>query len=235
MANNVYYTDPGTGKLFATDEVSSTHYQQIKLVDGTPGASGYVPGDQTNGLWVHVTKHPPMSGDVPHDGINAGSPVQIGVEAVSHGINPTAVAAGDRTRLFANRHGIMFTMGGHPNVLSRCSTITDGDGAQTNLSLVGTINTGTKVALTQIQAVCDNANSGDVAVKIGFASGSLAADSTTGASGIILDHPGGGGLTRGDGSAIIGVGLDGEELRLTCEDPVGGSLKVSYSYFLIES
>jgi hypothetical protein len=53
-----------------------------------------------------------------------------------------------------------------------------------------------------------------------------------------LSHPGipgGGGVTRGDGSALIGVGLDGEELRMTCEDPVGGSLKVLYSYYLIES
>jgi hypothetical protein len=132
----------------------------------------------------------------------------------------------------------LFTLGGHPNIQSKCATVTDSDGAQTDLSLVGTINPGTKVAVTQVLATCDNANTGDVAIKIGFASGALAADSLTGASGIILSHPGipgGGGVTRGDGSALIGVGLDGEELRMTCEDPVGGSLKVLYSYYLIES
>ena len=39
----------------------------------------------------------------------------------------------------------------------------------------------------------------------------------------------------GDGSGILGVGGDGEELRLSCSDPVAGNIRISYSYYTIES
>jgi hypothetical protein len=45
----------------------------------------------------------------------------------------------------------------------------------------------------------------------------------------------GSGFQRGDGSGILGVGGDGEELRITCEVPTGGTLGVSVSYYTIES
>jgi hypothetical protein len=38
-----------------------------------------------------------------------------------------------------------------------------------------------------------------------------------------------------DGAGIIGIGADGEDLRITCDDPAGGSLFVTFSYYTIES
>jgi hypothetical protein len=40
----------------ATDEVSSVHYQKVKLVDGTADSATGIPGDATNGLDVDVTR-----------------------------------------------------------------------------------------------------------------------------------------------------------------------------------
>lgn len=56
MADNVYYNQPNTGTVIATDDISSTHYQKIKLVDGTADSTAAIPGDATNGLDVDVTR-----------------------------------------------------------------------------------------------------------------------------------------------------------------------------------
>jgi len=58
------------------------------------------------------------------------------------------------------------------------------------------------------------------------------------AAGVLLDHEGiaaGSGIVIGNGGAVLGIGADGEELRLTCEDPAGGFVIVTFSYFTIES
>jgi hypothetical protein len=47
--------------------------------------------------------------------------------------------------------------------------------------------------------------------------------------------PAGGGVVIGNGAGIVGVGGDGEELRVTCEDPAGGNLDITVGYFTIES
>lgn len=178
-----------------------------------------------------------VSGDVAHDGIDAGEPVKIGAKAIAYGSNPTAVAAADRTDLYANRHGVLMVLGGVPGVITKEWTFTDSDGAQTDAALV-TVSAGTKIAVTNIAAICDNANTGDVAVRVGFAAASLSAAATTGIAGIVMSHPGiaaGSGYNRGDGSGVLGVGADGEDLRITCEDPAGGSVRIVASYFEIAS
>jgi len=180
-----------------------------------------------------------VEGCTAHDGTDAGNPIALGAQALAHGTNPTAVASTDRTRLYANRAGVLFTIGGHPNVVSASVRIADATGAQTDAAIApGTIGTGTKIVVTRMTILCSNANTGNVAVKVGFGATSLPADSTTGASGVIVDHEGvppGGGVNIGDGSGIIAIGGDGEELRLTCDDPVGGFVTVNYSYYTIES
>lgn len=264
MADNVAIT-AGTGTDIATDQVTGTseHVQLMKLAISTDGSRTLVPADSTNGIDVDVTR---VSGDVTvvqstaanlnatvtvsgvadvegnlaHDDPDSGNPVKVGAKAVAHGTNPAAVAAADRTNLYANRHGILFTIGGHPNIITRAVRIADADGAQTNASMVGTINTGTKVAVTAMAVTVDSATTatGGVAVKVGFGATTIPADSATGADGVLLDHDGiaaGSGVVIGNGSGILGIGADGEELRLTCEDPVGGSLVVTFSYFTIES
>lgn len=178
-----------------------------------------------------------VSGDVAHDSPDAGEPVKIGFKAIAHGTNPTAVGENDRTNWYANRHGIPWFIGGHPNIITKEFTFADADGAQTNVALV-TVSAGTKIVVTKCTAVCDNDNTDDISVRIGFAGATLSAVSTSGVTGIVLSHPGiaaGSGIVEGTGTGIIGIGADGEDLRITCDDPVGGSLRIVVTYYTIES
>lgn len=181
------------------------------------------------------------AGDVASGTANSGNPVQIGVEAIAHGTNPTAVAAGSRTKMYANRAGIPFVIGGHPNAVCFTTRIPAASGAQTDLAIgPGTVGTGTKVVVTRLTVKCSNANSVNVAVKVGFGASSIPADTATatGSAGILVDHEGvppGGGFVEGDGGGILGVGADGEELRFTCDSPTGGHVIVSGTYYTIES
>jgi hypothetical protein len=42
-------------------------------------------------------------------------------------------------------------------------------------------------------------------------------------------------MMRGDGSGILGIGADNEDLRITNEVPTTGALRVTVSYYTIES
>lgn len=168
-------------------------------------------------------------GNVAHDAIDSGAPVKIGYKAIGHGSNPTAVAENDRTDAFANRHGIPFRIGGHPNIITLEAEYT---AAQTNTAII-TVSAGTKIVVTQVAALCDNANTVDVGLRVGF--GAATTPTTTG---VVLSHPGiaaGSGFSRGNGSAILGIGADGEDLRITSEVPTSGALRILVSYFTIES
>lgn len=55
MADNVEIT-AGSGTTIATDDISSVHYQRVKLVDGTLGGTGAIGGDATYGLDVDVLR-----------------------------------------------------------------------------------------------------------------------------------------------------------------------------------
>lgn len=173
-------------------------------------------------------------GNVAHDVGDAGNPVKIGYKAIVHGANPTAVTADDRTDAYANRHGIPFVMGGHPNIQTIQANYTDADGAQTNAAII-TVSSGTKIIVTHLAAICDNANTQDVQCRIGFGTANTPAND---AAKVLLSHPGippGSGVVVGNGSGIIGIGADDEDLRITCEDPVGGSIDVVVGYYTIES
>ena len=170
-----------------------------------------------------------VQGTVAHDGVDAQNPIGVGYRAIAHGANPTAVAAADRTVGYANRAGIPFILGGHPNVVTIELAAT---GAQTDVAIV-TIATGLKIVVTQIQMTADNANTVDVGFRVGF--GAVNTPTTTG---VVLTHPGvaaGSGISRGDGSGIIGVGADNEDLRVTSEVPTTGSIRILVTYFTVES
>lgn len=170
-----------------------------------------------------------VSGDVAHDSADAGEPVKVGHKAIAHGTNPTAVTANDRTNWYANRHGIPFVLGGHPNAITLEAEYT---AAQTNAAII-TISTGSKIIVTQALMDADNANSVDVGFRVGFAT---ATTPTT--TGVVLTHPGvpkGGGVSRGNGSGIIGIGADDEDLRITSEVPTSGAIRVNITYFTIDS
>lgn len=180
----------------------------------------------------------PRGGDVAHDGADSGNPLKIGAKAVAHGTNPTAVAASDRTDLYANRAGILFTIGGHPNTITATYNTT---AAQTDDALVAAVGAGTKIVVTRIQVTLDEATTVGVAVRIGFGTASVPALGVSGAdgvAGILCYHPGivpGSGMVVGNGGGILGVGADNEDLRITCEAPTSGTLGVTVSYFTIES
>ena|SRR4029077_14015185 len=162
--------------------------------------------------------------------------VALDAIAKAHGANPTAVAAGADAFLIANRHGIPFVLGGHPNIISRSHVVSDSDGAQTNAALLS-VSAGAKIVITQISAVCDAANTANVAVRIGFGTASVPSPSLSGTNGLVIDgvFGPGSGQQKGVGGGIIAIGADDEDLRLTCGDPVGGNLYIQYSYFTIES
>lgn len=168
-------------------------------------------------------------GNRDHDAVDAGEPVKVGAKAIAHGSNPSAVAAADRTDLYANRHGVLFTIGGHPNIVTFEAAYT---AAQTDTAIVS-VSSGTKIVVTEIEALCDHANTVDVGVRVGF--GTANTPTTTG---VVLTHPGiapGSGVVRGSGAGILGIGGDGEDLRITCEVPTTGSIRIIVSYYTIES
>jgi hypothetical protein len=175
-----------------------------------------------------------VAGNVAHDGADSGNPLKVGAKAVAHGANPTAVAAADRTDLYANRHGIAFGIGGHPNVIVKEFEFTS---AQTDAALV-TVSGGTIIVVTQVSATASNANTVNVGVRIGFAAATLSAASSSGVTGIVLSHPklaAGSGVVEGNGAGIIGIGADGEDLRITSDAPTTGALRVLVRYYTIES
>lgn len=176
-------------------------------------------------------------GSIAHDGIDSGNPVGIAYRAIAHGANPTAVAAADRTVGYANRAGIPFVMAGHPNVITREVTVLAADGAQTNAAFV-TVAAGTKIVVTRCSVTASAANTVNVAVRIGFGTATLGAEALAGVNGIILAHPAvaaGSGVVEGNGSGILGIGADDEDIRYTCGSPTTGSIKIIISYYTIES
>lgn len=180
----------------------------------------------------------PICGNVAHDAVDADGPIKIGHKAIDHGTNPTAVAAADRTNWFSNRAGIPFVIGGHPNIVSYEYLTT---GAITDDNIMPAIAGGLKYVITSITVIASAANTVNPAVRIGFGTSTLTAQGATNADAvtkIILSHPGippGSGVMKGDGGGIVGIGGDGEELRITCGAPTSGSLIVQVDAYTIES
>jgi hypothetical protein len=174
---------------------------------------------------------------IAHDAVNTANPSLLGGHALAHGTNPTAVAAGDLTRLYANRAGVPWVIGGHPNVVCRANRVLDSDGAQTDAALIPVISAGTKIVITQLWTRADKNNTGNVAVKIGFGAANVPTPALAGVAGLLMDEDlgAGDGHQIGNGAGIVAIGGDGEDFRITCDDPAGGALYVGYSYYTIES
>lgn len=180
----------------------------------------------------------PRMGDVAHGATDGANPIGIGGRAIAHGTNPTAVTAGQRTAIHANRAGVPFVIGGHPNVVT-ATYITTAAGTDDNV--LAAIAGGTKYVITRISFFLDESTTVGVGIRCGFGAASvpaLGASQADAVAGILFYHPGmvpGSMHTIGDGSGIVAVGGDGEELRITNEVPTGGTLVVSVSYYTIES
>lgn len=164
-------------------------------------------------------------GNIAHDSADSGNPVKVGAKALSYGTNPTGVSNNDRTDVYANVAGIPFVLGGHPNVITRRDNYTS---AQTDTAIVS-VSGGTKIVMVACTVAADAANTAKPAVRVGFGTAS-----TPTAGGTYLSHPGvpaGGGIREAGAVA----GADGEDIRITCAAPTGGSLDVVTKYFTIES
>lgn len=193
----------------------------------TDGDRANLQGDENGYLKVNVAAGVPT--DTAHDSAYTEAPVGIGTFAVAHGANPTDVTAGDKVHNIANRAGVPFSIGGHPNIITLAAAYT---GAQDDVAII-TVGAGVKIVVTQIQVTADNANTVDVGFYIGFH-----ASATPTTTGVVATHPGlapGSGISRGDGSGILGIGGDGDDLRIDSEVPTGGSIRVLVSYYTIGS
>lgn len=213
----------GSGTKILTDDTGAGgHAQVVKLAISTDGSATLIPADG-DGLTVQ--------GNIAHDTGDAGKPVKVGAVAIAHGTNPTAVTAADRTNLYANRAGVLFTIGGHPNVVTlKHTNITT---AVTDTAIV-TISTGLKIVVTRLTVTLDTASTVYPSVLIGF--GTATTPTTTGVLAAHGGVPAGGGFTIGDGSGIIGVGADNEDLRVTTVgNATGNGLQITVSYYTVES
>jgi hypothetical protein len=265
LADGVSIT-AGAGTVILTDDTGAGgHAQVMKLAIATDGSGTLIPADATNGLLVDVARVQGTVTVGAHAVTNAGTfavqvdgnaltalqliddPVfaddaaftvgtskvnAIGVQAVAHGSAPDAADALDAVIPIANRHRVQFTIGGHPNVVTlKHTTITT---AVTDAAIVASISAGTKVVVTRLTGTLDNASTVFPTVVIGFG-----ATNTPTTTGVLFSHggvPAGGGWNIGDGSGILGVGGDGEEVRITTTgNATGNGLQITLSYFLIDS
>jgi hypothetical protein len=232
---------------YASQQPGSAVPLGVLMVGGSDGTNAQRIKTDSNGeLQVDVLTLPAITGtvtasntagDIAHDSPDSGNPVKVGARAIAHGTNPTAVTAADRTDLLANRAGVPFVMGGHPNPVMYGMSITT---AATNAIIGPTIGTGLKLVVTGLTVVLDNASTVFPSVVIGFGTATTPAFATTpGTVKVIAGHPAipaGGGFSRGDGSGIIGVGADDEELRITTVGTAGGNgLYVLLTGYTIES
>lgn len=177
-------------------------------------------------------------GNLAHDAVDSGNPIKMGAKAIAHGANPTAVAANDRTDLFANRHGIPYFLGGHPNLKNAVYMTTE---LQTDDTILPVISAGTKYVITGISVICSAANTVSPSCIVGFGATTNPALGASGADAVdklIVSHggiPAGSGVVLGFNGAIVGISGDGEEVRITNTVPTGGDIRVSVQYFTIES
>ena len=244
-------TVPTVGSAGLIYDPNDANWDRVRAVNATLNTAAADSGIQAVGLTAQLDDTTPTSvsenqwgnvrmssqralrvaGGIAHDGANSTSnyPTVNGGEAIAHGTNPTAVAAADVSKLYTNRAGILFVIGGHPNVVTLEAEYT---AAQTNTAIV-TISTGLKIVVTSVAVTADNANTVDVGFRVGF--GTASTPTTTG---VVSSHPGlaaGSGLVIGDGSGIIGIGADNEDLRITSEVPTTGAIRVVVKYYTIES
>jgi len=111
--------------------------------------------------------------------------------------------------------------------------------AQTDFALE-TLSSTQRMVIKYGQATCSNSNSGDVSLRVGFATTTMPTisnDSATGATGVFMSHPGiakGGGMVVSNGGAPIATGAVSEDLRITCSAATGGSVRLVLTFWIEE-
>lgn len=99
--------------------------------------------------------------------------------------------------------------------------------AQTDTVISPTVDTNSRFEVIDLRVCTDEATTAGTACRIGFGAATVPAAAATPVAGVILAHPG---IPSGmETSGAPGMGLRGEDLRCTCEDPAGGSLTITYA------
>lgn len=110
MADNVAIT-AGSGTTIATDDVGGTHFQRVKLVDGTLDGTGAIGGDATNGLDVDVTRLPGSLAGIAEDVLSQAGDVGMPILAVRND-TPSSLVGTDKdyTMVAADAYGRLQTV-----------------------------------------------------------------------------------------------------------------------------
>jgi len=134
MADNVAIT-AGSGTTIATDDISTVHYQRVKLVDGTLDSTTAIVGD-ARGLWVtlhrDVVRVAVASGGLTTaaTGYTAGD--QVGTEFTI--ANAASVSAGSGTILSVILQDTADIIGAYDVVFTRSSITPASDNAAYSIS-----------------------------------------------------------------------------------------------------
>ncbi len=225
------------GKASILLQAQATPGQRQNVAVSRHGAVQIAGSDGTNivNLGVDANGNATIVGDVAHDAPDAGNPVSVGFNAAEFDADPPQVSAdNDRVRAIATAQGIQWTLGGHPNIIRREWMTT---AAQTDDPIIDAIAAGSHIVITAITVVASAAGSTTPQFRIGFGTANVPAEPASGASvvGIVASHGGvaaGSGIVEGNGSGVIAVGGDGEELRITNAVPTGGKITVIVSYYI---
>lgn len=145
-----------------------------------------------------------------------GSTVDIGNGGPGGGTPRVAVSTGSSIGIAAGVANTGYTICGHTAVKSREVTIANGDGAQTNASIVGTIATGTCVEVYGVAAATNSTT--DVGLRVGFGASVVPTAALAGVDGLVFSHPGiakNSGMVGGIGCSLLQTGASGEEVRMT--------------------
>lgn len=169
--------------------------------------------------------------------ITAGSGTTIAADDIGAGllvqrVKPMHGADGSGTDVSAASP--MPVIAGVSTVVSRSHIIADSDGAQSDAALI-TCTSPTQIVVTQLSAKADASNTGNVSVRIGFGAAAVPAGSLSGTDAILLHgkFSAGQGQQVGNGAGIIAIGAAGHDLRVTSDDPAGGNIYITYSYYTI--
>jgi hypothetical protein len=238
MADGLLVDVGGGPDKIGTDEDTGAgwHVGLSKLVCGPNGTFTYIgDGAGTEATALRVTLPTDctgllaVQGEQTHDAVESTNPLLQGAHALTHGANPGAVSNGDLTKVYANRHGVPWVIGGHPNVLSKEWTFTT---QQTDAALI-TIGPGNIIVVTECTISTETAGTD---VRVGFGTATIPAAGTAGTDGIAnsqLNMAADTRYPRGNGSGIISIGADNEDLRITTSGAV--NVLVLVSYYTIES
>jgi len=211
--NNIGDVDIASGTVTAVTDITNSvsvatlpETQQVQLNDVKVATEATQAAVEIMDDWDNTASDgASVSGDVAHDGIDAGEPVKVGMKAVASKADPTEVAANDRTDWLASVAGVPWVIGGHPNVLNASINISDADGAQTDTAII-TVAANLSIVVTMIQVYVDEDTTAGTQVRVGFGTANTPA---LDAAGVIMSRSGippGGGAVAGTGAGIVGQG-----------------------------